>query len=86
MRSHTAGKRILYGVHLVLVFFWTKCIVPYDHERGRHSLAGSAEVVVLNAGRDECRNAFIPSAKVSCCSNRGVKERIVGSREAVACH
>jgi len=43
----------------------------------------------LNAGRDECkewRNAFIPSAKVSCCSNRGVKERVAGSREAVACH
>jgi len=33
-------------------------------------------MVVLNAGRDECkewRNAFIPSAKVSCCSNHGVK-------------
>lgn len=35
----------------------------------------------LNAGRDECkewRNAFIPPAKISCCSNRGVKERVAG--------
>lgn len=62
--------------------------MPYDRGRGRLPLAGSAEVV-LNAGRDECkecRNVFIPSAKVSCCSNRGVKERVAGSREAVACH
>ena len=85
MRGHTAaGKITLYKIHLVLAFFRTKCAVQYNREQGRLSLAGSAEVVVLNARRDERRCAFIPSAKVSCCSNRGVKERVASSREAVA--